>query len=147
MVRFIFLYLLSIPSFAQLTELKPADKEWQLYGQVKYVGSEKASLQYIPRATDTSFLLLMYDQRPELKQYFSIAFSSRGGSLGELYAILMSFFEKSRKKEGARIFQLGNEKVSVYRSLTIGTKAIILKTDKGRIELREGEIKKLFNKK
>ena len=44
------------------------------------------------------------------------------------------------------MFLLGNEKVSVYRSATLGTKAIILSTDKGKIELSKGEIKKLFNK-
>jgi hypothetical protein len=112
------------------------------------VGPAKASLQFIPHETDSTFLLLLWDQRPELKNYFSIRFSSRGNTVEQLYEVLLSFFEKgnSRDKQEIRRFQLGTEQVSIYRSPTIGTQAIILSTQKGRIELRKGEIKNLFRK-
>lgn len=144
----VILLLFSVAVFAQLSEIKTDSPEWILYGQVKYVGPSKASLQYIPNETDSTFLLLLWDQRPELKNYFSIRFSSRGNTVEQLYEVLQSFFEKgnSRDKQEIRRFQLGTVQVSIYRSPTIGTQAIILSTQKGRIELRKGEIKKLFRK-
>lgn len=133
---------------AQLTQIQNSGKDWTLYGHVKYLGPAKASLEYIVNDHDTTFLLLMYDMRDELNQYFSIRFSSRGNAVQELYILLMSFFDKEsgKKKDDIKRFQLGDETVSVYRATTIGVKGIVLSTDKGRIELGKGEIKRLFNK-
>jgi hypothetical protein len=144
----VILIFLSEIVVAQISEIKTESPDWILYGQVKYVGPAKASLQFIPHETDSTFLLLLWDQRPELKNYFSIRFSSRSNTVEQLYEVLLSFFEKgnSRDKQEIRRFQLGTEQVSIYRSPTIGTQAIILSTQKGRIELRKGEIKKLFRK-
>lgn len=138
----------AFPGFSQIQEIQTNGSDWKLYGQVKYVGPAKASLQYIERGRDTSYLLMMYDQRSELKNYFSVNFSSRGNTLEELYIILMSFFERENlsNKEYIRMFLLGDEKISVYRSPTLGSKGIILKSEKGRIELRKGEIQRLFNR-
>ncbi len=132
---------------AQINEINTTGPDWQLYGQVKYVGPAKASLQYIPYETDSTFLLLLWDQRPELKNYFSIRFSSRGNTVEQLYEAMMSFFDRdNRSDKKIRRFRLGTESVSIYRSPTLGAQAIILSTEKGRIELRKGELKKLFNK-
>ena len=140
--------LIAFTGFSQIQEIQTNSGDWKLYGQVKYVGPAKASLQYIERGRDTSFLLMMYDQRPELKNYFSISFSGRDNTLQELYDILMSFFERGNlsNKEYIRMFRLGEEKISVYRSPTLGSKGIILKSEKGRIELRKNEIQRLFNR-
>ena len=111
------------------------------------MGPAKASLEYMVDGGDTTFLLLMYDMRPELKSYFSITFNGEDNTAGKLYEELMSLFDKETKKPNdIRMFRLGNERVSAYRSATIGAKAIILSTDKGKIELGKGEIKRLFNK-
>ena len=68
----VILIFLSAIATAQISEIKTESPDWILYGQVKYVGPAKASLQYIPNETDSTFLLLLWDQRPELKNYFSI---------------------------------------------------------------------------
>lgn len=147
-LSFFILLFLSFTGFSQIQELKTNGSDWILYGQVKYVGPAKASLQYIERGRDTSFLLMMYDQRPELKNYFSVNFSSRGNTLEELYTILMSFFDRENQanKDYIRMFLLGDEKISVYHSPTLGSKGVMIKTGKGRIELRKGEIQRLFNR-
>lgn len=144
----ILLVLCANAGYAQLTKHKTPDRNWELYGQVKYAGPAKASLHYMVNNNDSSFLLMMWDQRPELKKYFSITFSSHDNTLHQFYDILMSCFVKGAEKGtgGIQRFQLGNENVSVYRSATIGTAAIIISTDKGRIELRKGEIERLFKK-
>ena len=140
--------LFFLNSKGQITEYKTTGKEWLFYGQVKYVGPAKASLQYIVNAQDTTFLLMMWDERPELKSYFSITFNSNGSTLSSFYEILMSFFEKEnwKNKDYIRIFKLGSEEVSVYKAAIIGAKSIMIKTTKGRIDLRKGEIEKLFNR-
>ncbi len=134
---------------AQITAYTTTQKDWKLYGQVKTIGPAKASLEYIANNQDTSFLLMMWDERPELKSYFSIRFTSNGTTLSTFYDILMSFFEKEnwKNKDYVRFFKLGNEEVSVYKTAVLGTKTIMLKTNKGRIALRKGEIEKLFNRK
>lgn len=81
-------------AIGQLTEYETSNKNWVLYGQVKYVGPTKASLQYIVDDSDSTFLLLMKDARPELKSYFSVKFNSRGNTLQNFYNILVSIFEK-----------------------------------------------------
>lgn len=133
-------------SYAQLTKINSQVADWKMYGQVKYVGPAKASLQYLPNNDDTTFLLMMYDQRPELKNYFSVSFSSRNNALQLFYETLMAFFNTDSPKNEIQRFQLGNEKLTVYRSPTLGTRSIIISTDKGRIELKKGEIERLFNR-
>lgn len=134
-------------AFAQLTEQKTVAGEWQPYGEVAFLGETKVSLQFMPHGADSTFLLLMWDERPELKSYFSIKFSSQGKTVRALHDILISFFEKENwnRKDYIRVFTLGNDKVSVYKSPVLASRAIVLKTDKGRISLRKGEIQKLFN--
>lgn len=133
---------------AQLTEYTSSGGGWTTYGELSALGFSRASLQYMANKSDTTFLLLMWDQRPELKSYFSIKFSSEGNALQSLYEILVSVFEKEnwRNKEYIRVFRLGEQKVSVYRSAMIEARAIILSTDKGRIQLTKKDINKLFNK-
>lgn len=135
-------------SVGQLTHLETSGNSWQPYGQVKFLGPAKASLEYIAGSSDTTFLLMMYDMRTELNQYFSLKFSSRDNTLGKLYDTLMAVFDKTKDKHpnGLSIFLLNNEKVSVYRSTTIGARALILSTDKGKIELTKSELRKLFNR-
>lgn len=133
----------------QLTEHTGSGKEWTPYSELNTLGFSKASLQYVVNGSDTTFLLLMYDQRPELKNYFSIRFSSEGNTLHSLYQILLSVFEKENWKNRSyiRVFTLGQDKVSVYRSPVIESKALILSTDKGRIQLNKREVEKLFSGK
>lgn len=133
----------------QLTEYATSGKEWITYSELGSLGFSKASLQYVVNESDTTFLLMMYDQRPELKKYFSIKFSSEGNTLPSLRGILLSFFEKDnwKNKDYIRVFRLGDEKVSVYRSGMIEAKAIIFSTDKGRIQFTKREVEKLFSAK
>lgn len=131
---------------AQLTEHTSTGRGWTTYAELNTLGFSKASLQYVVNENDTTFLLLMYDQRPELKNYFSVKFRSEGNTLHSLYGILLSVFEKENWKNRSyiRVFTLGNDKVSVYRSPVIESKALILSTDKGRIQLTKREVEKLF---
>jgi hypothetical protein len=136
-------------SRGQLTEYATSGKGWIKYSELSSLGFTRASLQYIVNESDTTFLLLMYDQRPELKSYFSVKFSSEGNTLSSLYQILLSFFEKDnwKNKEYIRVFRLGEDKVSVYRSAMIEAKAIVFSTDKGRIQFTKREVEKLFGSK
>lgn len=133
---------------AQLKELSRST-DWQTLGEVKYVGPAKASLQFIPGKPDTTYLLLMRDSRYELKEYFSIRFSGEGGTLENLYEILISFFKKENRKNKnyEKLFNLGDQRVFVqhYRQLT--GHQVMLSTNDGHILLGEGEIKRLFNRK
>ena len=134
---------------AQLTEHKISTDKWNLYGQVKTIGVAKASLEYKADAKDTSFILMLEDERKDLKNFFSIHFNSRGNTLHNLYELLISFFEKEnwKNKDYSKIFTLGETKVIVYKAPgLIQLKAIIISTDKGRIRLTKNEINKLFNK-
>jgi hypothetical protein len=146
---FVTLFVGSTTAHAQLTEYTPSDKGWTMYSELGSLGFSKASLQYVVNESDTTFLLMMWDQRPEIKSYFSIKFSSDGNTLHSLYEILLSFFEKDnwRNKDYIRIFRLGDQKVSVYRAAMIETKAIMFSTDKGRIQFTRREVEKLFGRK
>ena len=133
----------------QLTEYATSGKGWIPYSELSSLGFSRASLQYVVNESDTTFLLLMYDQRPELKSYFSVKFSSEGNTLHSLYQILLSFFEKEnwKNKDYIRVFRLGEDKVSVYRSGMIEAKEIVFSTDKGRIQFTKREVEKLFGPK
>ncbi|MEJ1238011.1 hypothetical protein WBG78_07780 [Chryseolinea sp. T2] len=134
----------------QLTEYSSSNKGWIPYSELSSLGFSKASLQYVANESDSTFLLMMWDQRPEIKSYFSIKFSSEGNTLHSLYGILLSFFEKEnwKNKDYIRVFRLGEEKVSVYKSAMIESKAIVFSTDKGgRIQFTKREVEKLFGSK
>jgi len=146
-----FLLLLAIPAVlpAQLTEQRVSKEKWQRYGKTKSIGVAKASLEYKVNDTDTTFLLLLEDERKELKSFFSVRFNGRGNTLENLYTILISFFEKEnwRNDEYIKIFTLGETKVSVYKAPGLmPQKAIIFSTDKGRCRLTKKEINQLFDK-
>ncbi len=80
-IIYLFIVLLYVQTgFGQLKEIS-VSKDWQIFGQVKYVGAAKASLEYKPGKSDTAYLLLMRDSRYELKEYFSIRFNSDGETL------------------------------------------------------------------
>ena len=136
-------------AYAQLTEYSSSGKGWTPYSELSSLGFSRASLQYIVNESDTTFLLMMWDQRREIKSYFSVKFSSEGNTLHSLYGILLSFFEKEnwKNKDYIRVFRLGEEKVSVYKSAMIESKAIIFSTDKGRIQFTKREVEKLFGAK
>ncbi|HEY0677301.1 MAG TPA: hypothetical protein VGD17_03405, partial [Chitinophagaceae bacterium] len=134
---------------AQLTEHNPSKEEWKMYGQVKLIGVAKASLEYKVNDADSSFILLLEDERKELKKFFSVRFSSKENTLQNLYEILVSFFEKENwnNKDYIKIFTLGETKVTVYKAAgLVQAKTIMFSTDKGRIRLTKGEINRLFNR-
>jgi len=139
----------AIAARGQLTEYATSSKGWTKYSELSALGFSRASLDYMVNQSDTTFHLVMWDQRTELKSYFSLMFSGEGNTLSSLRGILLSFFEKDnwRNKDYIRVFQLGDEKVSVYKSGMITPKAIILSTDKGRIQFTKGDVEKLFGPK
>lgn len=143
--------MMPLTSRAQISEIETRGPDWQIYGQVKYVGPAKASLEFIPNAGDSTFMLLLWDMRPELKNYFSIKFSSKDNTVEQLYQAMMSVFEKSADKPARsgtpiRRFQLGNQTISLYKSPTLGTTSLILSTERGRVELSKREVRKLFGR-
>ncbi|SDE35063.1 hypothetical protein [Niabella drilacis] len=134
---------------AQLTEHRTDGEKWRVYGQVKRMGLTKASLQYRAHAADSTFILLLEDDRKELKSFFSIRFNSRGNTLHGLYGILISFFEKENwsNKEYIKVFTLGETKVTVYKITDLDPqKTIMLSADKGRARLSKNEINQLFHR-
>ena len=66
---------------AQLTEQKISADKWNIYGQVKFIGVAKASLEYKVNATDSTFILQLEDERKELKSFFSIRFNSMANTV------------------------------------------------------------------
>jgi len=145
----IFFLLFGLPVVlpAQLTEQNSSREQWQRYGQTKGIGVAKASLEYKTTGRDTTFILIMEDERKELKNFFSVSFSGRDNTLQNLYLILVSFFEKENRKndEYIKIFTLGETKVSVYKATGLmPQKALIFSTDKGRCRLTRKEINQLF---
>ncbi|KYP13478.1 hypothetical protein [Flavihumibacter sp. CACIAM 22H1] len=136
-------------ALAQLTEEPISTQKWKNWGQVKTIGVAKASLDYKTNAADTSFLLVLEDERKELHNFFTIRFSSQGNTLDHLYNILQSFFEKENwnNKAYIRIFTLGDTKITVYKAAgLVQLKTLQLSCDKGRIRLTKNEINQLFNK-
>jgi len=133
----------------QLADYDASGKGWTKYSDLSSPGLSRASLRYVVNERDTTFLLLMWDQRPQIQNYFSVTFRNEGNTISSLYAILLSFFEKEnrRNKEYFRVFQLGDEKVSVYRSGVIDVVAIVFSTDKGKIMFTKKEVEKLFGRK
>lgn len=145
----IVLSAIPISGSAQLTEHAVSKENWKVYGKVKSIGVSKATLEYKVNASDTSFFLLLEDERKELKNFFSIGFSSRGNTLQELYSILISFFEKENwnNEDYMKSFTLGETKVRVYKAPgLIQLKTITISTDKGRMRLTRNEINPLFNR-
>ncbi len=143
-----FASLITASSHAQLTEIKPAG-EWQTIGVVKWAGPPKASLKFLPGKTDTAYLLMMRDERYELKQFFSISFNGQGGTLQSFYTLLLSFFEKENRKNKKyeKTFRLGTTMVHVQHFKKLTGAYVMLSTNEGNILLNEGEIKKLFGRK
>ena len=139
----------TIAARGQLTDYDASGKGWTKYSGLSSPGLSRASLRYVVNESDTTFLLLMWDQRSEIQNYFSLTFRNEGNTLSSLYAILLSFFEKEnrRNEDYIRVFQLGDEKVTVYRSGVIDLAAIIVSTDKGKILLTKKEVEKLFARK
>ncbi len=142
------LLFVSLCTHAQLTEIKPSG-DWELLGQVKYVGPAKASLEYQAGTNDTTYLLLMRDSRYELKEYFSVRFKGEGGTLNNLFELLISFFTKENRKnkDYSKLFYLGDKKVFVQHFKQLTGHQVMLSTDDGRILFTEGEVKRLFNRK
>ncbi|MEJ7646149.1 MAG: hypothetical protein WKF87_16255 [Chryseolinea sp.] len=95
----------------QLTEYASSTKGWIKYSELSSLGFSRARFEYVVNESDTTFLLLMWDQRPEIKSYFSLKFRSEGNTLSSLSGILLSFYEKDNwhNKDYIRVFSLGDE--------------------------------------
>ena len=148
--RFMFLLLVLLPGQVINAQLKEIDSfaEWKLIGQVKYAGPAKASLKYLKQDSDTSYLLLMRDDRYELREFFSIRFESKDETLKNFHDLLMSFFDKENRKDKDydRTFQLGSEMVHVQHMKRLTGAGIMLTTNDGYIIFTRGELDKLFGK-
>ncbi|NTS39432.1 hypothetical protein HRG84_00825 [Flavisolibacter sp. BT320] len=146
--------LLSVHSFAQLKELGPAP-EWQTVGEVKWLKTTKARLQYNVQRNDTTYWLYLKDEKVlrnnrdmPVINYFSIRFMNEGAALQALETLLLSFFEGDGAKEKAyeKTFTLGNTLVMVQHSPKIIGKAIMLTTKEGSVILTKNEVTKLFGR-
>lgn len=129
---------------AQLTETTASNNGWTLIGRVKYAGPDKATLERSIQSADTIYLLTFYDERPQEKKYFSIKFNGSGDALQSLYEGLLSYTEGG--KQAGRTFTLGETKLVVMNGAALGLKTVYLAAKDKRIELRRGELKRLFNK-
>ncbi|RYZ58944.1 MAG: hypothetical protein EOO14_09040 [Chitinophagaceae bacterium] len=146
--------LLSVSSFAQLKEVGPAP-DWQTVGEVKWLKTTKARLQYIVQKSDTAYWLYLKDEKVlrnnrdmPVINYFSIRFRNEGAALQALETLLFSFFEGEGAKDKAyeKTFLLGNTMVMVQHSPKIIGKAIMLTTKEGSVILTKNELKKLFGR-
>jgi hypothetical protein len=151
-----FLFLLSMAfiqhGIAQLEEVK--DKiEWTTLGELKWLGTIKAQLQYTDNGKDTTYLLYLKDEQTlknsndrSVIKHFSIIFHSSSNTLEELKSILFSFFEEEnvKNKKYDRTFRLGNTMVNVQHYSKLTAKAIMFYTKEGYIILNKRELTKLF---
>ncbi len=144
-IPIVFVLLFTLQASAQLKEHEPV-ANWKLIGQVKYAGPTKASLKYMLIGKDTTYLLMMRDDRYELKEFFSITFNGSGGTLAAFRNLLFSFFEQEHKKDKKyeKTFSLGTTLVHVqhYKKLTGAT--IMLTTKEGYILFTKNELERLF---
>ena len=134
----------SFEARAQLTETTAARNGWTMIGRVKYAGPDKATLERSVQGGDTVYLLTLYDERPQEKKYFSIKFNGGGDALQRLYEVLLSYTEGG--KRAGRTFTLGETKLVVMNGAALGLKTVYIGAKDKRIELRRGELKRLFNK-
>lgn len=144
--------LLSASSFAQLKEVGPAP-DWQTIGEVKWLKTTKARLQYYVQRADTTYWLYLKDEKVlrnnrdmSVVNYFSIRFRNEGAALQSLETVLFSFFEGEGAKNKAyeKTFWLDNTLVMVQHSPKIIGKALMLTTKEGSVILNRNEIAKLF---
>jgi hypothetical protein len=147
--------LLSANSFSQLKELGPAP-DWLTIGEVKWLKTTKARLQYNVQQSDTTYWLYLKDEKVlrnnrdmPVINYFSIRFRNEGDALQALESLLFSFFEGEGAKDKGyeKTFSLGNTLVMVQHSPKIIGKAIMLTTKEGSVILTKNELKKLFGGK
>lgn len=139
---------------AQIEEIE-VKTQWITIGELKWINTIKAQLQYTNTGKDTTYLLYLKDEQTlknsrdmSVIRHFSIQFNSEGNTLGELKRLLFSFFEKenAKNKEYDKTFRLGNTMVNVqhYRKLTGNT--IMFYTKDGYILFTKRELTKLFGK-
>jgi hypothetical protein len=140
-----------VNGYAQLQEADISAPEWKVIGELRWINTVKAKLQYIAHGHDTTYRLYLQDE-PTLKnnrdlpvhQYFSILFESEGNSLTMLQQLLLSFFDSDNGRN-KKTFRLGNTLVSVQHAGKITSKAILLATQDGAIYLSKSEVKKLLS--
>ncbi|MBB1286063.1 hypothetical protein HRH25_16890 [Flavisolibacter sp. BT320] len=147
--------VVSASSFSQLKEVGPAP-DWQTVGEVKWLKTTKARLQYTVQRTDTTYWLYLKDEKVlrnnrdmPVVNYFSIRFRDEGAALQALETLLFSFFdgEGANDKAYEKTFWLGNTMVMVQHSPKIIGKAVMLTTKEGSVILTKNELKKLFGRK
>lgn len=147
-----FCLLLSAGSIAQLREVGPTP-DWQTVGEVKWLKTTKARLQYNVQRADTTYWLYLKDEKVlrnnrdmPVINYFSIRFRNEGAALQVLETLLFSFFEGEGANDKAyeKTFMLGNTMVLVQHSPKIIGKAVMLTTKEGSVILTRNELAKLF---
>ena len=147
-----FCLLLSAVSFSQLKEVGPAP-DWKTVGEVKWLKTTKARLQYNVQRADTTYWLYLKDEKVlrnnrdmPVINYFSIRFRNEGEALQALETVLFSFFEGEGAKDKAyeKTFLLGNTMVMVQHSPKIIGKAVMLTTKEGSVILTRSGLAKLF---
>ena len=144
-----------LTSRAQLQEVESSKANWVIVGELKWLSNTKASLKYSVNGNDTTYLLYLKDEvklknnhNRTIYQYFSIRFSGEDNTVGKLFDLLISFFDKENwsNKQYEKTFRLGNDMVLVQRFPKITTKAIVLATSQNSIVFTQKELKKLFGK-
>lgn len=144
--------LLSATCFAQLEEVN-SKPDWKTIGEVKWISTTKARLQYLVQRADTSYWLYLKSEKVlknnrdmPVVSYFSLHFQNDGNALGALQSLLLSFFDDEHAKDKAyeKTFRLGNTLVLVQHYSRIFGKGILLTTKDGYIVLNKNDLKKLF---
>jgi hypothetical protein len=147
-----FLMSLFYNGIAQIQEIE-VKTQWITIGELKWLSTIKAQLQYTTVGKDTTYLLYLKDEQTlknsrdmSVIRHFSIRFNSQGNTLNELKRLLFSFFENenAKNKEYDKTFRLGETMVNVqhYRKLT--GKTIMFYTKDGYILFTKRELAKLF---
>lgn len=138
--------------FSQLQEIH-SKASWTVMGEVKWINTTKARLQFTSTGKDTSYWLYLKDEKTlkntrdmPVLNYFSIHFDNEGDALPALKNLLFSFFEDShaRDKTFEKTFRLGNSLVLVQHAGKLTGKSILLTTREGSIILSKREIQKLL---
>jgi hypothetical protein len=102
------------------------------------------------QASDKSSYMLTYfnAKYPSLHTYETLSFDAKPEEIEVVYSAFKNAFESDDIKEYHQIVVLGNASLSVAGRKMLGSKYIIMLTDRGHtLPMTENQVDKLFNKK
>lgn len=120
---------------------------WTIYSEVRSLGDLVASLKYMVKEKDTTYIILFRNlQYTHINDVQSISFNSDSAVLNSLYQILSETLDSKNRKQNT--FKLGNKDVIATCIKVPGMKSVNIKLAEtgAYFGLTRKELDKLFNK-